>query len=153
MQKSLVYRFFTLFMAVLVLTSSVGVGLVEKQCSMRGKTVDLVFKEKKKGCKLCRTSKSETSRQAKNEAPVFKKSQCCTEKQELKNVEFRITTAKQLEKPVKDLSGIIPFQGSAADLLKPVLSGAGDSLPASVHSFTSRYFGRSMLSFVQSFLI
>ncbi len=153
MQKNLFYRYFTMLMAVLVLSSSIGVGLVESQCMMRGKSVDLVFKEKKKGCKLCRTSKKETTLPVQQETPVFKKLHCCIEKQQLKTVDFQAPVVKQLEKPAKDLADTGHFHTADFNFLKRWLSDTANTLPAAVLSFSSPYFGRSMLSFVQSFLI
>lgn len=152
MQKNLFYRYFTMLMAVLVLSSSIGVGLVESQCMMRGKAVDLVFKEKKKGCKLCRTSKKEEVPPAQQEAPVFKKLHCCLEKQQLKTVDFQVPVVKQLEKPAKDLADAGHFRVDF-NFLKRSLSDTRNTLPAAIFSFSSPYSGRSMLSFVQSFLI
>ncbi len=153
MQKNLFYRYFTMLMAVLVLSSSIGVGLVESECMMRGKAVDLVFKEKKKGCKLCRTSGKEAIPPAQQEAPVFKKLHCCLEKQQLKTVDFQVPVVKQLEKPAKDLADAGHFRGIDFNFQKHSLSDTGNTLPAAVLSFSSPYSGRSMLSFVQSFLI
>lgn len=157
MQKNLFYRYFTILMAALVLSSSIGVGLVESQCMMRGKSVELVFKEKKKGCKLCRTSGKRTSGKeaathAQQEAPVFKKLHCCVEKQQLKAVDFQVPVAKKLEKPAKDLTDG-HFPGVDLVFLKHSLSDTGDTSPAAVVSFSSPYSGRSMIAFVQSFLI
>ncbi len=152
MQKNLFYRYFTILMAALVLSSSIGVGLVESQCMMRGKSVELVFKEKKKGCKLCRTSGKEAAAPARHEAPVFKKLHCCVEKQQLKAVDFQVPVAKQLEKPAKDLTDG-HFPGIDFIFLKHSLSDTGNTAPAAVVSFSSPYSGRSMIAFVQSFLI
>ncbi len=151
MQKNLFFRYFTILMAVLVLSSSIGVGLVESQCMMKGKAVDLVFKEKK-GCKLCRASKKEAIPPAEQDTPVFKKLHCCLEKQQLKTVDFQVPVVKQLEKPAKDFTDT-DFRGVDFNFLKRGLSDTGNTLPAAVLSFSSPYSGRSMLCFVQTFLI
>lgn len=153
MQKNLFYRYFTILMAALVLSSSIGVGLVESHCMMRGKSVELVFKEKKKSCKLCRsTSGKKAAPPAQQETPVFKKLHCCVEKQQLKAVDFQVPIAKKLEKPAKDLTDG-HFPGIDLVFLKHNLSDTGDTSPAAVVSFSSPYSGRSMIAFVQSFLI
>jgi len=152
MLKNLFYRCFTLLMAVLVLSSSIGVGLVENECVMRGKTVNLAFKEKK-GCKLCRTSQKEKTPPVGQHAPVYKKQHCCLEKQQLKAVNFQVTTVKQLAKPAKDLTNTGHFRIFEYNFLTQRPSDTKNALPAAILSFTSPYFGRSMLSFVQSFLI
>lgn len=153
MQKNIFYRYFTMLMAVLVLSSSIGVGLVESQCMMRGKTVGLAFKEKKKGCKLCRSSQKAEIPPARQEAPVFKKQHCCIEKQQLKIVDFQVTVVKQLAKQAKDLAGDVTFRPFDFTFLNSELPDTENTLPPAVYSFSSRYSGRSMLSFVQSFLI
>ena len=153
MQKNLFYRYFTILMAALVLSSSIGVGLVESQCMMRGKSVELVFKEKKKGCKLCRTSGKEATKPVQQETPVFKKLHCCVEKQQLKAVDFQVPVVKQLEKPAKDLADAGNRAGIDFIFRKYSLSDTRNTPPAAVVSFSSPYSGRSMIAFVQSFLI
>lgn len=95
MFKQLFYRYFTLFMAVLVLTSSVGVGLIEKECMTRGKSVALAYKNKEDHCKLCRATNKPVKEQSHQDAPVFKKQHCCLETQQLKHVEIQVGASKK----------------------------------------------------------
>ncbi len=156
MYKNLIYRYFTILMAMLVLTSGIGIGLVENECMMRGKTVNLAFKEKKKGCKLCRSSsrKEAIASSLPTDTPVFKKLHCCVEKQQHKSVEFQaVGTGKQLEKHGKPALEPYPASGLGLFLLEFSPNSIETSEDAPPISFSSPYFGRSMLSFVQQFLI
>lgn len=145
MTKKLFYRYFTLFMTVLVLTSSIGVHMVEKVCLTRGKSVvNLAYKEKDEHCKLCKhASKPEKST---SQTPVFKKLQCCLESHQLKNVDVQVLSGKktessqdQDEQPVENVSILFrPLTISVSALVSPI--------PI---SFSSLFFGRSMLTFVR----
>lgn len=152
MLKKIILRYFTLFMALVVLASSTGVGLVENQCMMRGKTVSLVFKDKKKGCKLCSAPRHARKTDARQDIPVLKKSHCCVEKHQLKMVEYQVPAGKQLDNTLKSVPANGPPIFTFAALLHPGLSGREVS-PSPPHSFSSLFFGRATLSFIQSFLI
>lgn len=154
MLKNIIYRYFTLFLALIVLLSSAGVGLVQHECIIKGKSVDLVFKVDKKRCNLCVSSRHEVAQKSDSSTPVFKKISCCTEKQLLKVVEYQTTAQKlNLENSIRDSSPLVLPGLFCFESFSQVVSSREDLLPATTFSFTSPYYGRSLLSFVQQLLI
>ena len=148
--KNAIYRSFTVFMACLVLLSSTGFGLVEHHCMMRGKSLQLMAVEAKDACKSC--VKKNVS-QAKPHETIVKKADCCKDEQKYQKVDLVSSFSQLIAKLLKSLAEAVVFAVKAV-----VISIADWLLPAStrqavVHSFSSLFFGRSMLSFVQSFLI
>lgn len=150
MTKKLLYRHFTFLMALLVLLSSMGVGMVEHECQVKGKSVSLVFKDGTKSCKLCRPTRK--AARTNHDNPVFKKAHCCLEKQVVKAVEYQTTVPKKIieSEPYLASNPAIPVfsfigQGVQAKIVY--------SLPPPPFYSSSLYFGRSLLAFVQHFLI
>ena len=143
-------------MATLVLLSSTGFGFMEHECMMRGKSVKFVSEKKTDSCKKKIVSsccaKSKALKESKG--PFFKKTDCCKDSQKFEKVDALSSQSTVLIKVMK---------ASAGDLLWSVQSfsfilsewSSSDSNP--VHkrtlSFSSLFHGRSMLSFIQSFLI
>lgn len=139
-------------MAFVVLLSSTGFGLVEHSCMMSGKSVELAaLKKESTGCSSC--VKKVEARADNSSHPVFKKKACCEEDhtfQKLDVVTSTSSAAKILKtSPQADaisrevtryLSSFFPF------LLSP-------SRTSSFPPFFPKFYGRTMLSFVQSFLI
>ncbi|MPR35880.1 HYC_CC_PP family protein [Salmonirosea aquatica] len=145
------YRLFAIVMAFVVLLSSTGFGLVEHSCMMRGKSVELAaLKKTATGCKACKPATESKTRIA--SSLQFKKKACCEESHKYHNVKV-VSSASftiKLLKPAADPAAI-PFQnflfeGSNLPLIVSPLT-------TSFHSFSSLHYGRSMLSFVQTFLI
>ncbi len=137
-------------MACLVLLSSTGFGLVEHHCMMRGKSLQLMAVESKGLCKSC--VKKNVSHVKPHET-IVKKADCCKEEQKYQKVDFVSSFSQLLAKISKSFAEALLFAVKAV-----IVSIADWLLPAStinvvVHSFSSLFFGRSMLSFVQSFLI
>lgn len=147
MFKQLFYRYFTLFMAVLVLTSSVGVGLIEKECMTRGKSVALAYKNKEDHCKLCRATNKPVKEQSHQDAPVFKKQHCCLETQQLKHVEIQVGASKksQAEPTNPEYQPAFAF----SDYVKGFTTSTLPKTTFEFSSFSSRLFGRSLLYFVR----
>lgn len=142
---------FAVVMALVVLLSSTGFGLVEHECMMRGKTVQLISLGEAQGCQMC-TKKTAVAPQ-KLTTPVFKKKACCEEDQKHHKVEVVSSVSQASAKvfKVKDIPADVAVQLSF--LLAQLEPEATTTASSDLLSFSSRFYGRSMLSFVQSFLI
>lgn len=142
---------FAVVMALVVLLSSTGFGLVEHQCMVRGKTVQLVSLGEAHGCQMC--AKKVVAEPQKQGLPVFKKKACCEENQRHQKVEV-VSSVSQTSAKVfkaKDLPAVV---AEPLSFLLAQLEPGVTTIPSSaLLSFSSRFYGRSMLSFVQSFLI
>jgi hypothetical protein len=137
-------------MAILVLMTSTGFGLVEHHCMMRGKSLQLMAIETNGACKSC--VKKNVAHVGTHKT-VVKKADCCKEEQKYQKVDFVSSFSQLLAKILKSCAEAVGFAVKAiifsiADFLLPTSSGS-----SVVHSFSSLFHGRSMLSFVQSFLI
>ncbi|GHB78543.1 HYC_CC_PP family protein [Persicitalea jodogahamensis] len=153
MIKSKPYRFFAIFMAILVLISSTGFGLVEHSCMVRGKSVELAaLKKEDASCQACKPAVASETRT--NPPLQFKKKACCEENhkyQKLEALSASSPTVKLIKvlpfTPAITKSRSINFASYAVDLLG--VRGVLSAFP----SFSSKFYGRTMLSFVQSYLI
>jgi hypothetical protein len=152
MSSKILHRYFALFMALVVLISSTGVGLLEHECMVRGKSVELIFKKEKKGCQLCRAPQREVSASSDSRQPVFKKVQCCTESQDLKIVAYQVTLQKDSHYIAFDLNTPSPPPISFGPLTPHELFRS-EIVPPLTRAFTSLYHGRGMLAFLQRYLI
>lgn len=149
MIKSKPYRLFTIVMAFVVLLSSTGFGLVEHSCMMRGKSVATVGKADS-GCKMCRSAAPSGVRVA--SSLHFEKKNCCEESQKFQKLEMVSSTSSAVKvlKSSPLCAALGEHIGSPLRLMPFLFPGA----PArSFYSFSSLYYGRTMLLFVQSFLI
>jgi hypothetical protein len=153
MIQNKLYRVFAAVMAVVVLLSSTGFGVVEHSCMMSGKSVDMVaaLTTPSLGCQACVKKPAAEPRQAGQS--FFKKKACCEESQTYQKIEIvsSLTQASAKVLKAKDLSADVAFPLSFL-----FSQWQPDTVPVSLpafFSFSSRYYGRSLLSFVQSFLI
>ncbi len=143
--KKVLFRIFNLFMAVVVLTTATGFGLVEHSCLMRGKTV-FIYKKSNDStvCEACQT-KNLTEQQ------TFKKSKCCTESSSFQNIDYSSSIVQYTVKFVK-----MAFQAvlnAFVHLLEMVTAAI---ISVFTHLFTSSatsLSGRSLLIFIQIFQI
>lgn len=142
---------FTLLMAALVLLSSTGFGLVEHQCMMRGKSVQLVVSGEAKGCGACKKTTPLPAKETSH--AVFKKKACCDEHQKHEKVEVVSSTTSGSSKFLKALpfSAVIPGFGFQAHLASGIATAT--SCFSSLRTFSSLYHGRTMLIFIDCFLI
>ncbi len=146
------YRRLTMIMAFLVLFGNIGVGMVEHQCMMKGKSVNLTgyhfFQEEQATCSMEHKS-SEIS----YDAPAFHKKACCSDHNKYGKVEVvsssQISFLKVLKAftpfiiPESLLSWVPVFKIQLQEvLLKPLIA-----------DISPRLFGRSLLVHVQTFLI
>ena len=79
--KKILFRAFNVMMAVVVLLSSTGFGLVEHSCTVRGKQTSL-----HKSSSVCcgKTQNQSTNHQK----ATIKKSKCCSEDEKYENVAY-----------------------------------------------------------------
>ena len=134
-------RFFTLFMAFAVLAASLGVGVVEHQCKVKGKSVSYFLTEKS-SCHSCTYESKNTSK------AQIKRQKCCKDSYSFKKIE--VATSKIL---AVDFS--IPLAFSPTKFLKMLSCNDLENKNSSLQyiSFSSLLHGRCLLSFIQSFLI
>jgi recombinational DNA repair protein (RecF pathway) len=151
MIKNKLYRMFAVVMALVVLLSSTGFGLVEHQCMVRGKTVQVVSLGEAHGCQMC--AKKVVAEPQKQGLPVFKKKACCEENQRHEKVEVVSSVSQNAAKTLKAKEGPSEIPQLLSFLLHELELSQLDVPTPSFLSFSSRFYGRSMLSFVQSFLI
>ena len=156
MIKTRPYRYFAVFMAFLVLTSSTGFGLVEHSCMMRGKSVEVAaLKKAETGCKMCKP-KTTSGVQIASSLFVFEKKACCEESHKYQKLEV-LCSSSSFSKILKSLplgAALGEHMGSPLRVFPFFLS----SLLLSSSNTTSppllpKNHGRTMLSFVQCFLI
>ena len=99
--KRILFRYFNLFMAFVVLLSSTGFGLVEHSCQMRGKkkTMVVAFSDVKTqpGCAADRQP-APTARR------VVKKTECCQDDQQYENVDVSSSLSQFVAKLVKAIT-------------------------------------------------
>lgn len=144
MKKNL-FRLFNIFMAIVVLTSSTGFGLVEHSCTVKGKQTSL----HKSGDACC----SKTQQQSSNhQKATIKKSKCCNEEEKYENVDYSSSATETVAK----------FTQKSVDWLKETVYDFAKTIVATIlekitsHSDSSSESlpkGRDILVFIQSFLI
>jgi hypothetical protein len=153
--KNKLHRSITILMAFLVLLSSTGFVLTERQCAMMGgKSMQLIGKSKENSCKPKVVSsccaKSAALKMAKGTS--FKKTACCKESQKLEKLEVASVHSQLLAKLLKSVATGVTWSVTSYQFIQ-----AEWALPAAFFStdisFSSRLHGRSMLAFIQSFLI
>ena len=152
MIKNRPYRIFTIVMAFVVLLSSTGFGLVEHSCMMSGKSVELAaLKKESTGCSSC--VKKIDARADKSSHPVFKKKACCEENHTFQKLDV-VTSTSQAAKILKNSPQSDAISEEAIRYFSSFLPFFLP--PSSTSSFPPappKLYGRTMLSFVQCFLI
>jgi hypothetical protein len=146
--KKTLRSYFIFLMAVVVLTANTGFGVIEHHCMMRGKSLHLAAlqKEGAKGCQQDQT------KHPISEKTSFQKQDCCDDQQSYENVEVASSIMQWVAKFLQVISdAFIGAFIAVFQALSELLFPHSDS--SSIFSFTSLHHGRSLLSFVQSFLI
>lgn len=140
-------RFLHLFMAVVVLLSSMGFGLVEHSCQLRGKRVYSVYNAQP-GCQLCKTRPATESR-----TPAVKHTDCCKDDARYSNVETASSLSQLLAKFVKTIAE--PLGAAVALLVAFVdgLHGRATSVAVAHYASPPPLAGRALLAFVQTYLL
>jgi hypothetical protein len=151
--KNKLHRSITAFMAFLVLFSSTGFALVEHQCMMRGKSVQFVSNAKPAGPDKKMGSCCAKSKQLKeSKGTFFKKTDCCKESHKFEKLDVVTSGAQSIAKILKTWSGDLVWFTTSFVFIQS--EWALPSVPdAPDISFSSLLHGRSMLAFIQSFLI
>jgi hypothetical protein len=153
--KNSLHRFVTILMAFLVLLSSTGFAFTEHQCMMRGKSVQFVSDKKSESCKPKVVSsccaKSKALKEGKG--TFFKKTDCCKENQKFEKMDVLSSHTQLLAKWFKAFYGGIFWKVYSYAFLQSewIFPDQEESVPH--NSFSSLLYGRSMLCFIQSFLI
>lgn len=148
--KRVLFQWFNLMMACVVLLSSTGFGLVEHTCQMRGKkkTMVIAFSETKteSGC-------ASDKQPIPDNQTVVKKTECCQDDQHFENVDVSSSLSQLVAKFVKTVSETI-FAGAAVVLAWFVdWVFAEESATISVAPSLSSLSGRDILTLVQRLLI
>lgn len=146
--KSVLIRLLHLFMAVLVLFSSMGFGLVEHSCQLRGKRMYSVH-DTRPDCRLCAVHTA-----APDPSPTLDRTDCCKDQTRYSKVDTTSSLSHQLTKFIKVVSDRFGA-GTAALLLVLVAWSFIDQTYVAVAAYASPppLSGRHLLVFVQSFLI
>jgi hypothetical protein len=144
--KQTLHRFAALAMACIVLVTSTGFGLVEHSCIVKGKSVHLLATEQS-----CGTCKTPHTHQGTNQL-VVKKASCCKEEQKYENVDVSSSLTQLVAKAAKSafdavIDVAVQFVRS---IVEAFVSPEPDTHSSSAHSLL---YGRTLLAFVQSFLI
>ncbi len=146
--KFALIRFLHLFMAVVVLFSSMGFGLVEHSCQLRGKRVYSVH-DTEPGCKLC-----QVRTQAPDQAPTVTRTNCCKEESRYSKVDATSSLSHLLIKFTKVIGD--HFGAGVASVLAVLMNWSfvqQTHLPIADYASPPPLAGRYLLAFVQSFLI
>jgi len=152
--KNKLHQTLTIFMVMLVLLSSTGFGFIEHACMMRGKSMQFVGERKSDPAKkvvssCCAKSKS----QQEAGKSFFKKTDCCKESARFEKVDVVSAYSHILANFLKILAGGVLWSVKSFIFLISEWTLPSSVLSSPGISFSSLFHGRSMLSFVQSFLI
>jgi hypothetical protein len=147
--KTTLRNYFTILLALLILTASTGFGVIEHHCMMRGKSLHLAALQKE-GAKGCQQEHSKSPISYKTS---LQKQACCDDDQSYENVDVSSSLAQWVAKILKVASDAVI--GAFIAVFKAIISLFSSGADSSAHlsSFSSLFHGRSLLSFVQSFLI
>ncbi|WP_426291952.1 hypothetical protein ACN9ML_18110 [Dyadobacter endophyticus] len=153
--KNKLHRSITILMAFLVLLSSTGFVLTVRECAMMGgKSMQVVRKSKEntrkpKVISSC-CAKSTALKMAKG--TFFKKTACCKESQKLEKLEVASVDSHLLAKLLKSVATGVTWPATSYQFIRAEWAVAAPFFSPDI-SFSSRLHGRSMLAFIQSFLI
>jgi hypothetical protein len=142
--KKAIFRIFNVLMAAVVLLSSTGFGLVEHSCTVKGKQTSL----HKSGDNCCnKTSQKDSSPQK----TTVKKSKCCTEKEKYENIDYSSSASQSVAKFVQ--IGLDWTKTLVYSFLKTIVEEILDNISSKNNSSSPPSDGRTILIFIQSFLI
>jgi hypothetical protein len=143
--KKALFRLFNIFMAIVVLTSSTGFGLVEHSCTVKGKQTSL----HKGGDACC----GKTQQQSNNhQKATVKKSKCCNEEEKYENVDYSSSVSQTVAKFTQ--KSIDWVKETVFDFAKVIVATILEKISSHSDSSSSVLpHGRAILVFVQSFII
>lgn len=153
--KNKLHQSITILMAFLVLLSSTGFVLTERQCVvMGGKSVQLVGKSTETSSKPKVASSCCAKRAAlkMTKGTFFEKAACCKESKKLEKLEVASVDSQLLAKLLKSVAAGVTWSVTRYQFIQAEWTLPAPFLSPDI-SFTSRLHGRSMLAFIQSFLI
>jgi hypothetical protein len=145
--KVALIRFLHLFMAVVVLLSSMGFGLVEHSCQLRGKRVYSIH-DTKPGCKLCQVRAESTEQGA-----SINRTDCCKDETRYSKVDTTSSLNHLLAKFIKAIGERFRAGEVAVFMALGNWSFVQQHLPITDYASPPPLAGRPLLAFVQSFLI
>lgn len=153
--KNKLHQSLTVVMALLVLLSSTGFAFIEHQCMMRGKSVQLVSEKKSDSCEIKVVSSCCAKSKALKESTgvFFKKKDCCKENQKFEKLDVLSSLTQHLAKASKAISDDILWSVRSFSFIQAEWILPSSERSGVIISFSSLFHGRSMLFFVQSFLI
>jgi len=135
-------------MALVVLISSTGFGVVEHHCIVRGKVIHLAAFEQKD----CHGCEHHASLPPLSDKTTVQKKSCCDDQQRYEHIETASSFSQSALKIIKidadvvvENKALFPFQ-----ILSATVSPTGKS---DVFTFSSFFHGRSLLSWVQVWVI
>jgi hypothetical protein len=140
-------RLTTCLMAVIILVTSTGFGVLEHQCILRGKTIShFKIQEKTSGCSSCKVNSTKHTKKT-----TLGRSSCCSHKVSFQNLETSTTyTNKDSSVQSIDIDGISFVSWNFN--FKSISPLNAYHLPRYAFDFPLLY-GRSLLIFVQIFRI
>jgi hypothetical protein len=147
--KRELFRIFNVLMAVVVLLSSTGFGLVEHSCKMRGKVVSRIGSEQKT-CAGCPSVKSDPV----VTQTIIKKADCCEDEQRYENVDVSSSLSQLVAKFFKVVAeGVVAGVAMLVTALINWMFAVNESVAVHAANAPPSAYGRALLVFVQSFLI
>ena len=146
--KTPLLRFLHVFMAVVVLLSSMGFGLVEHSCQLRGKRIYSVYNAQP-GCPFCKAKAN-----AGTEMPTVTRTDCCKDKARYSKVDTASSLSQLLAKFIKHLTEAVGAGAAAVFVaLFNGLFGPAAHVPVAEYVSPPPLSGRTLLAFVQTLLI
>ena len=149
--KRVLHRWFCLLMACIVLVASTGFGLVEHSCMVRGKKLYLAA-QKDSGCASCHRIHRAAASAATQD--TVKRTDCCQNKAEFRNISVTASLSQLVAKLLKSVSDLaLEGLSVAVRWLVGLLLPQNESVALSLESPPTSLAGRSLLAFVQQFLL
>ncbi len=142
--KKILFRTFNVMMAVIVLLSSTGFGLVEHSCTVRGKQTSL----HKNGTACCGKTQQQTPNHQKT---TIKKSKCCSEEEKYENVAYSSSASQLVAKFTQNALDWVKTR--AITFAKTIVETILENISSSNKSSAVPPSGREILAFIQSYLI
>ncbi len=151
--KNKLHRSITILMAFLVLLSSTGFVLTERQCAMMGeKAMQLAGQSKSCKPKVVSSCCAKSAELKMAKGTFFKKTACCKESQKLQKLEVASVDSQLLAKLLKSVATGVTWSVTRFQFIRSEWAVPAPLFSPDI-SFSSRLHGRSMLAFIQSFLI
>lgn len=154
MLKKKIYQSLTLTMAFLILLSSVGYGFVERQCTMSGKSMKYIserFLDAQSAStadSCCAKTKLQTSSKS-----YFTKTECCKVEHKFHRAEVMFSSSNSLVKSLLLGTNGLFWANKAYVFLRSEWDLPNNGKANRIISFSSLYHGKTMLFFLQSFII